>query len=155
MRRIKYEKGHQPRNASKLHVGIVVSVWHSDITKRLLAGAQEILRAWRVPAKNLVVVRVAGSFEIPYGCLALAKKKRFDALIALGCIIKGKTDHYHYIASAVSHGIMQVSLTRNIPISFGVITAHNLKQAQARAKGDANKGKEAAVAALGAALLAR
>src|SRR3989344_835328 len=138
MRRTEYAKDYEPRAASKLRVGIVVSRWNSDITERLLAGAQEILRAWHVAPKRVTVMHVAGSFEIPYVCLALIKKKKPDAVIALGCIIKGETDHDRYIASAVSHGI---------------ITANNLKQAEARATGDANKGKEAAVAALEAALL--
>ncbi|OGG70668.1 6,7-dimethyl-8-ribityllumazine synthase [Candidatus Kaiserbacteria bacterium RIFCSPHIGHO2_12_FULL_53_13] len=153
MRRTEYAKDYEPRDASKLRVGIVVSRWNSDITERLLAGAQEILRAWHVAPKRVTVMHVAGSFEIPYVCLALIKKKKPDAVIALGCIIKGETDHDRYIASAVSHGIMQVSLSQKIPVSFGIITANNLKQAEARATGDANKGKEAAVAALEAALL--
>ena len=113
---------------------------------------EKILREWRVSEKNTNVLRVAGSFEIPYGCLNLIQKKP-DAIIALGCLIKGETKHDEYIASAVSHGIMRLSLDYKIPIGFGVITANNITQAKARSSGNANKGAEAAIAALEMALL--
>ena len=153
MRRTEYAKDYEPQDASKLRVGVVVSKWNSDITENLLHGAREMLRTWRVPTKNVTIVRVAGSFEIPYGCLSLIKKKKLDAVVALGCIITGETEHDRHIASAVSHGITDLTIKHGVPISFGVITANNLKQAKARATGDANKGKEAVVAALEAALL--
>ena len=153
MQRTEYAKDYEPRDASRLRVGIVISRWNSEITGSLLEGAEEMLRAWRVDTKHVTIVRVAGSFEIPYGCLTLLKQKKFDAVIALGCIIKGETDHDRYIASAVSQGIMDLSMRYGIPVSFGVITANNVEQARARATGDANKGKEAVVAALEAALL--
>lgn len=133
-------------------MGIVVSSWNGDITRNLLAGAEKILHEWHVPEKNIHVLRVAGSFEIPYGCLKLIRRSKPDAIIALGCLIKGETKHDEYIASAVSHGIMRLSLDYKIPIGFGVITANNLAQAKARSRGSTNKGAEAAVAALEMAL---
>lgn len=153
MRRTEYAKDYEPQDASGLSVGIVVSRWNSDITEGLLEGAREILRAWKVREKNVTIVRVAGSFEVPFGCLKLLKKKkRPDAVIALGCLIKGETKHDEYIASAVALGIMRLSLDHATPIGFGIVTANDLKQAQARSRGVSNKGKEAAVAALEAAL---
>ena len=139
-----------------LRIGIVVSRFNADITERMLAGALETLRAWRVREGSIEVIHVPGSFEIPFACRTLVSgKKKPDAIIALGCIIKGETDHDRYIASAVSHGIMQVMLEHGVPISFGVITTNNLKQAEVRSRGKANKGIEAAVAALESALLVR
>jgi 6,7-dimethyl-8-ribityllumazine synthase len=152
MQRKNYQKKRDVKDASRLTVGIVVSRFNSDITDKLLAGAKETLAKWRVPEKNIVVLSVPGSFEIPYGCLTLMKQKP-DAVVALGCIIKGETEHDRYIAAATASGIMQVSLAHRVPISFGVITVNNLRQAKARASGQANKGAEAAQAALELAFL--
>ena len=153
MKRKEFAKDYEPKNASNLKVGIVVSSWNGDITENLLAGAKGILRAWQVSEKNIHVLRVAGSFEIPYGCLTLIKKKKPDCLIALGCLIKGETKHDEYIASAVSHALMRLSLDYAVPIGFGIITANDLKQARTRSSADTNKGTEAAIAALDLALL--
>jgi len=142
------------KNASALKVGIVVSNYYADtITGKLLLGAQAVLKEWKVLPKNITVVRVPGCFEIPYGCITLLERKKFDALITLGCIVGGETDHDKYIASAVSQGIMDLMREYKIPIAFGVITVDNLAQAEARSMGKNNKGIEAAVAALEAAFL--
>ena len=153
MKRKEFAKDNKPKNASSLKVGIVVSSWNGDITKNLLVGAKKVLHEWKVPEKNVRILRVTGSFEIPYGCLKLIARKKLDAIIALGCLIKGETKHDEYIASAVSHGIMRLSLDYKIPIGFGVITASNVAQAKVRSSGSTNKGAEAAIAALEAALL--
>jgi len=143
-------------DASRLSVGVVVSKYNADITDGLLAGALETLRAWNVKEKNIRVVRVPGSFEIPFGCLTLLSgKKKPDAVIALGCIVKGETEHDRYIASAVSSGIVNLTIAYKTPISFGVLTTNNLAQARIRSRGNDNKGSEAAAAALESALLAR
>lgn len=152
MRRKRPEKT-KKHNASRLRVGVVVSKYNSDITGELLKGALNTLRDYHVPERNITVVEVPGSFEIPYGCLALIKKKKPHAIIALGCVLKGETKHDEYIASAVSHGIMDLSLDHNIPISFGVLTPNTLAQARTRSRGKYNKGVEAALAALESALL--
>lgn len=153
MRRSEYAKKRIPRDASKLKVGIVVSRFNEDITERMLDGALEELRRSGVAARNVRVIRVPGSFEIPFGCLQLITRWKPNAIVALGCVIKGETEHDRYIADAVSHGIMRLSLERGVPISFGVITTNTLKQARERSRGAGNKGPEAAAAAIEMALL--
>lgn len=135
-------------DGSKLKIGVVVSQFNDNITKSMLEGALETLKENKVKEKNTRVVWVPGSFEIPLACQRLAETKKFNALIALGCVIKGETDHYYYIADGVTDGIMEVILDFNIPIGFGVLMCKNLKQSQARSRGKHNKGREAAEAAL-------
>jgi 6,7-dimethyl-8-ribityllumazine synthase len=142
------------RNASLLKIGIVVSEYYADvITGKLLMGALDVLKKAKVLQKNIIVVRVPGCFEIPYGCMTLLKQKKFDALITLGCIVKGETDHNRYIASAVSRGIIDLTLIYKVPISFGIVTVNNLAQAKVRSTGKNNKGIEAATAAVEMAFL--
>jgi 6,7-dimethyl-8-ribityllumazine synthase len=142
------------RNASALKIGIVVSEYYADeITGKLLMGALDVLKKARVGQKNITVVRVPGCFEIPCGCIILLKRKKFNALITLGCIVKGETDHNHYIASAVSQSIMDLILAYQVPISLGVVTVNNLAQAKVRSTGQNNKGIEAALAAIEMAFL--
>lgn len=144
----------EARNASAFKIGIVVAEYYADvITGKLLMGALDVLKKMKVVQKNITVVRVPGCFEIPYGCITLLKRNKFDALITLGCIVKGETDHDRYIASAVSQGIIHLTLAYKVPISFGVVTANNLAQAKVRSTGKNNKGMEAAIAALEMALL--
>lgn len=144
----------QAKDASKLKIGVVVSTYYADmITEKLLIGALDTLKEWQVVQKNITIVRVPGCFEIPYGCITLLKRKKFNAIITLGCIVKGETDHDRYIASAVSHGITDLMIAYNVPIAFGVLTVNNLAQAEARATGKNNKGIEAATAALESAFL--
>ncbi len=140
-------------DGSRLQVGIVVSKYHEDITGNLLDGALETLQACGVKKNNIYVLSVPGSFEIPFGCLSLIKEKKYDALITLGLIIKGETEHDRYIASAVFDGIMNLSLNYNVPISLGIVTTNNMAQAVARSTGDDNKGKDAALAAVSMALV--
>lgn len=140
-------------DASGRKIGVVVSRFNDDITEPMLEGALKTLSAWKVRAADTAVVYVSGSFEIPYGCLTLLKKKKFDALVAIGCIIKGETEHDRHLASAVSAGIMRLSLDYETPIAFGVITTNNLAQARARSFGSMNRGSKAAEAALESALL--
>lgn len=139
---------------SRLRIGIVASEYHSEIMKRLLNGALDVLAKCKVKKGNIRVMRIPGSFEVPLGCLMLLKKNKLDALVALGCIVKGETDHHFHMASAVSKGIMDLSLTRGVPIGFGIITANTHAQAEARSKGEMNRGRDAALAAVRMALLA-
>jgi 6,7-dimethyl-8-ribityllumazine synthase len=141
------------KGSEKLKVGIVVSRYLNEITDELLKGARDVLKKSGVRDANIRIVEVPGSFEIPFGCVTLLKKNKPDAIIALGCVIKGETNHDHYIASAVSQGITRLTIDYKIPISFGVITTNNLKQAKVRASGTNNKGAEAALAALRCALI--
>jgi len=135
-----------------LKMGVVVSDFNSDITHALLDGATETLLKWEVKKENIWVKHVPGGFEIPFGCQQLLEERKLDAIVALGCVLKGETRHDEYISNAVAQGIMHLMLAHNIPISFGVLTPNTLEQARARSQGDANHGKSAAEAALEMAL---
>ncbi|MFZ8845884.1 MAG: 6,7-dimethyl-8-ribityllumazine synthase [Candidatus Hydrothermia bacterium] len=125
-------------------IGIVVSEFNKIITEKLLEGAKKVLEENNF---NYEVYFVNGSFEIPIMIKLLSKKKAFDGFIAIGCIIKGETEHYKYIAKAVSYGIMKLSLELEIPITFSILTVDNLEQALNRAGGKfGNKGEESAKA---------
>jgi 6,7-dimethyl-8-ribityllumazine synthase len=125
-------------------IGIVVSEFNKIITEKLLEGAKKVLEENNF---NYEVYFVNGSFEIPIMIKLLSKKKAFDGFIAIGCIIKGETEHYKYIANAVSYGIMKLSLELEIPITFSILTVDNLEQALNRAGGKfGNKGEESAKA---------
>ncbi len=138
--------------APGIRFGVVVSNFNGDITEPLLKGALRALKEAGVKDSRVTILRVPGSYEIPYGCLTLIRNK-CKIIVALGCVIKGETEHDRYIASAVSTGLMQVSLEHRVPIAFGILTTNNLKQARARSSGTNNKGAEAARAALQMALL--
>jgi 6,7-dimethyl-8-ribityllumazine synthase len=114
----------------------------------MLKGALKTLKENKVRGGNIKIVYVPGSFEIPLACQRLARLKKYDALVAIGCIIKGETDHFYYICNEASRGIMDVMLKCGVPIGFGVLTCLNLKQAEIRSRGRENKGREAAEAAL-------
>ena len=128
---------------------LVVSSFNKDITDGLLRGAQAALADAGVKTADVTTVRVPGAFEIPLAARRLARSGRYDAVICLGCLIKGDTMHFEYIADAVSHGIMAVTADTGIPVTFGVLTTLTEEQAAARAAdGPDNKGREAALAAV-------
>lgn len=132
-----------------LRFGIVVSDWNHMITDKLLAGCRETLMSYDVVDADIHVVRVPGSFELPMGAKMLLGREKFDAVVCLGCVIKGETRHDEYISQSVANGIMQLSLMSNTPIIFGVLTPNSIEQAEARAGGaHSNKGIEAAETAL-------
>lgn len=134
---------------SSVKIGIVVSEWHPEVTEELFKGAVRILEKHGVSEKNIFRKNSPGSFELPLTAQFLFKNKKTDAVICLGCVIKGETDHYHYICEAVAKGIMDISLIHNKPVAFGVLTTHTLKQALDRAGYKLkNKGEEAAEAVL-------
>ena len=129
--------------------GIVAARFHGAVVDRLLAGAERALLAHGVAAADIEVVRVPGAWEIPAGLDALARSGRFSALVALGVLIRGGTLHFEVIANECSRGIAEVSLRRELPVAFGVLTCETMAQAVARAGGEeGNKGEEAALAAL-------
>lgn len=152
MQRAHYTKKTAAENASRLKVGIAVSEFNSDVTGSMLTAALETLREWKVLTRDIKVMHVPGSFELPLACAQLIEKKA-DVVVALGCVIKGETKHDEYISHAVSYGLMRLMLDTGVPIGFGVITPNNLTQAKARSRGKANKGIEATVAALRMALV--
>tara|TARA_B100001093_G_scaffold487216_1_gene523276 strand:+ start:842 stop:1318 length:477 start_codon:yes stop_codon:yes gene_type:complete len=135
-------------NNSNLKIGIVVSEWNSDITNNLLSGTVKELIRNGLNEKNISVNWVPGSFELIYGCKHMLKKN-FNVIIAIGCVIKGDTDHYEYICSSISNGIMQLNIESDIPVIFCVLTDQNKTQSTERSGGKhGNKGTEAAIAAI-------
>jgi 6,7-dimethyl-8-ribityllumazine synthase len=135
---------------------IVVSRFNEEITRGLLAGAREALADAGVRDEAVMVYQVPGAFEIPLAAKRAAESGEFAAVICLGCLIKGETMHFEYIADAASHGIMRVALDTGVPVAFGVLTTLTDAQAAERAApGPGNKGREAAAAALEMARLVR
>jgi 6,7-dimethyl-8-ribityllumazine synthase len=143
-------------SAAGCRFAVIVSRFNAEITAGLLRGALAALRAAAVADADVTVVRVPGAFELPLTARHLAESGRFDAVIALGCVIKGDTMHFEYIAESVSHGLMHVSTSTRVPVAFGVLTTLNEQQAIERAgDGPGNKGQEAAAAAIEMATLMR
>ena len=141
--------------ADKLKFALVVSRFNDFLTARLLEGALDALRRHGADDKNLTVVKVPGSYEIPLACQKLSGGG-FDAIIALGAVIRGDTPHFDLVAAETAKGIAQVSLAASVPVAFGIITADNLEQAIERAGSkQGNKGADAAVSAIEMANLAK
>lgn len=142
--------------AAGLRFGIVVSRFNSFITERLLAGALDALERSGVEDKQVDVVRVPGSFEIPIAAKKLGASGRYHAVIAIGCILRGETSHYEYIASEVARGVQLAQLDTGVPMIFCVLTCDTLEQAIDRAGlKSGNKGAEAGLSALEMANLMR
>jgi 6,7-dimethyl-8-ribityllumazine synthase len=142
--------------AGELRFGIVVARFNSFITERLLAGALDALRAAGAAEGAIEIVRVPGSFEIPLAAKKLAGNGRADAIIAIGCVIRGETSHFEQIASEVSRGLQLAQMDTGIPVIFCVLTCDTLEQAIDRAGlKSGNKGQEAALAAVEMANLSR
>ncbi len=132
-----------------MRVGIVASEWNENITKALLNGAKETLISNGVDAKDVVVEIVPGSFELIFGCSQMVKKHDVDAVIAIGCVIRGDTPHFDYICQAVSSGISKLNVEENVPVIFGLLTTNSQEQAEERSGGIlGNKGDEYAITAL-------
>jgi 6,7-dimethyl-8-ribityllumazine synthase len=130
-------------------IGIVVSRFNDIISGRLLDGALDCLQRHGVAEKDITIVRVPGAMEIPVAAQRLARSKRHDAVICVGCVIRGETSHYEQVCSEVARGVAAVALETALPVTFGVLTTENLHQAieRAGAKGG-NKGWDAALAAI-------
>jgi len=143
-------------NAAGLRFALVVSRFNSFITDRLLAGAVDALEASGADAENVVVVHVPGSFEIPLTAKKLAAGGRVDAVIAIGCILRGETAHFDYVASEVARGVQLAQLDTGIPVIFCVLTCDTLEQAIDRAGlKSGNKGYDAGLAAIEMANLSK
>lgn len=136
-------------DASGMRFGLVVSRFNSFITERLLAGAIDALEKGGALAEQTDLVRVPGSFEIPLAAKKMAQSRRYDAIIAIGCVLRGQTAHFDYVASEVARGVQLAQMDTGVPIIFCVLTCDTLEQAIERAglKGG-NKGFEAGLAAL-------
>jgi 6,7-dimethyl-8-ribityllumazine synthase len=136
-------------NGKQKKIGIVISRFNESITKALLKGALETLRANGVAEEHIAAIWVPGAFEIPFMAMKLAKTGRFDAVICLGAVIRGETPHFDYVAKEAAAGIAQASLKSGIPMIFGVLTTDTVSQAIERADPlRDNKGGYAAKAAL-------
>ena len=133
-----------------MKIAIAVSRYNPEITLALLESCKHELVGRGVPAQNIDVIKVPGAFELIYSCRKLARLNKYDAIIALGAVIRGETPHFDFIAFAVTQGIMEINLENKAPVIFGLLTTANLKQAKARIKGGkrGDKGVEAALAAL-------
>jgi 6,7-dimethyl-8-ribityllumazine synthase len=139
-------------NASGLRVGVVAARWHEQVTDALLDGALRALKEAGVPEPT--VIRVPGSFELPVATSALAESG-YDAVVALGVVVRGETPHFEYVCQAATVGLTEVSVRTRVPVGFGVLTCDNDEQAHARSGlpgSSEDKGYEAARAALGTAL---
>ena len=130
-------------------IAVVVSKYNDFVTDRLQHGALAALAKAGVASGNITVIKVPGAFEISFAARQAAASGEFDAVVCLGCLIRGATAHFEYIASAVSHGLTAAAAETGVPITFGVLTTNSVEEAIERAgEGPANKGWEAAVAAV-------
>jgi 6,7-dimethyl-8-ribityllumazine synthase len=125
-------------------VGVVVARFNGEISNRLLESALEALGEAGVPEERITVMPVPGAFELPIGAMALAKTRRYSCVVALGCVIRGETAHFDYVAGEASSGLQLAGLETGVPVAFGVLTVDTAEQAEARV----DKGADAARAAL-------
>ncbi len=140
-------------SAKGLKFGIVVSKWNSQITDKLLDGCIYLLKTKDATDQNIKILHVPGSFELVYGCNSLIDKG-YDAIIAIGSVIRGETKHFDFICNATSNGIKDLNLLGKCPIIFCVLTDENIQQSIDRSGGKfGNKGVEAAIAAIEMALI--
>ena len=136
-------------DASQMRFGIVVSEWNSTITNSLLKGAVTTLKKQGAKDENILIKTVPGSFELTFGAAQMIKSGKVDAVIALGCVIKGDTPHFDYVCAGVTQGITLLNATTNTPVIYGLITTNNMQQAEDRSGGTlGNKGEECAIAAI-------
>lgn len=136
-------------NAEEFSIGIVFSEWNSFVTHNLRDAALEILEKEGIKRENIKVYEVPGAFELSYASMQLCKQQKYDAIIAIGSVIRGETPHFEYVCSAVAQGIKDCNILTDTPVIFCVLTDDNKEQSIARSGGDlGNKGVEAAVTAL-------
>lgn len=137
-----------------MRIGLVVSEYHAFVTSGLEEGARAVLVESGVAIEDIERYAVPGAYELGQAAARLAATRRFAALVCLGCLIRGETPHFDYIAQAAAHGIMRASQDHLVPIAFGLLTTNTADEAMARAvAGPANKGREAALAAVAMARL--
>ena len=122
-----------PFDASQWRLGIVVARFNRDITDELLKSALARAGSYKIPPSKLTTVEVAGCVEIPLVLQTMAKTGRYQALLALGCVIKGETPHFDYVCQFVTDGILRIQLEHETPIGFGILTCNNIEQAKERA----------------------
>ena len=137
-----------------MKIALVVSTYHDFITGRLEQGARALLRERGVADADVATFPVPGAFELPQAAMLLAESGAWSAVVCLGCLIRGETPHFDYIAQAASQGIMRAAQATGVPVLFGLLTTNTAEEAMARAgDGSGNKGREAARAAIDMARL--
>jgi|SRR5215469_1358775 len=137
------------RSAKGLRIAVVAARFNHFVVDKLLAGAVETLESAGISAQDLDIVRVPGAFELPLACRKLALSKHYDAVIALGAVIRGGTPHFDYVAGECARGVSDAARDAGLPVIFGVLTCDTLEQANERSGGKhGNKGADAAVAAM-------
>lgn len=132
------------RGVTLYRFALIASEYNSVIVDRLIDGARKALKG----QKHVSVIRVPGSFEIPLAAKQAALSKKYDAIVAIGCVVRGETPHFEYISSSVSHALQSVALETGLPVGFGVLTVDTVQQAMERSGESGNKGAEAALTAL-------
>lgn len=143
-------------NGAGLRIAIVSTRWNDFIVERLVAGAKDALIRYGVEASKVDHAIAPGAYEVPLIARKLAETKRYDAIVALGCVIRGATPHFDYVAGEAARGVAAVAHETGVPVSFGVLTVDTIEQAIERAGTKAgNKGAEAALAAIETANLSR
>ncbi|MFZ4784138.1 MAG: 6,7-dimethyl-8-ribityllumazine synthase [Flavobacteriales bacterium] len=143
-----YDRSQLP-DVQTMRIGIVVSEWNNDITDNLLRGAIETLTECGASLDHLKIIYVPGSFELPSGAQMLLENTSVEAVITLGCVIRGETPHFDFVCQTCADGIKDVALKYKKPVIFGVLTDNTLEQSRARSGGNlGNKGVEAAVTAI-------
>ncbi|MBO4641524.1 MAG: 6,7-dimethyl-8-ribityllumazine synthase [Bacteroidaceae bacterium] len=136
-------------SAEDMRFGIVVSEWNNNITGALLQGAYDTLLRHGAQEDNILVMTVPGSFELVYGSSQMVKSGKVDAVIAIGCVIRGDTPHFDYICQGATNGLATLNLQGDIPVIYGLLTCNNHDQAEARCGGIlGNKGDECAITAI-------
>ncbi|MBP5619235.1 MAG: 6,7-dimethyl-8-ribityllumazine synthase [Bacteroidaceae bacterium] len=136
-------------SAEDMRFGIVVSEWNNNITSALLQGAYDTLLRHGAKEENIRVMTVPGSFELVYGSSQMVKSGKVDAVIAIGCVIRGDTPHFDYICQGATYGLSKLNLQSDVPVIYGLLTCNNHDQAEARCGGIlGNKGDECAITAI-------
>lgn len=137
------------QDAAGMRVAVIITEWNEGIINGLLEGALQTLHDCGAATRDIDVIRVPGAFELPLAAQSAAASGKYDALVALGAVIRGGTPHFEYVCRACTDGIREVALKSGLPVAFGVLTTDNEQQAAERAApGEDNKGREAALAAV-------
>ena len=136
-------------DAASMKFGIVVSEWNYNITGALLRGAVKTLKKHGAKDENILIKTVPGSFELTFGASQLIRQTDVDAVIALGCVVRGDTPHFDYVCMGATQGITQLNANGDVPVIYGLITTNTMEQAEERAGGRlGNKGDECAITAI-------
>jgi 6,7-dimethyl-8-ribityllumazine synthase len=136
-------------SAENMRFGIVVAEWNDNITMPLMKGAVNTLKKHGAKEENIIIQTVPGSFELVFGTQQMMKSGKVDAVIAIGCVVRGDTPHFDYICAGTTQGLAQLNTTGDIPVIYGLLTTNNMQQAEDRCGGKlGNKGDECAITAI-------